>query len=94
MVPGEGTPRTAAPKDKLNVRITRPGGVPFDEVIRIVRSQTRWTYSLPAEASTVYLTGDFRGSVDEVHKELAKYAGFKLNIDVFNNAAVFFEAGE
>ena len=90
--PHEGTPTFAAPKDKLNVRITRLGGVPFDEVISFVRSQTNWTYSLPADASTVYLTGDFNGTVDEVHRELARSAGFKLNIDVVNTSAVFLEA--
>ena len=74
------------------MRITRLGGVPFDEVISFVRSQTNWTYSLPADASTVYLTGDFNGTVDEVHRELARSAGFKLNIDVVNTSAVFLEA--
>ena len=92
LLPGEGHPAIATPKDKLNVRITRPGGVPFDEVISFVRSQTHWTYSLPADASTVHLIGDFKGTVDEVHAALAQDAGFRLNIDVVNRSAVFLDA--
>ena len=92
LVPGESALAIAAPTDKLNVRITRLGGVPFDEVISFVRSQTNWTYSLPAEASTVYLTGDFKGTVAGVHVELAKNAGFRLNIDKFSKSAVFLDA--
>lgn len=73
------------------MRITRPGGVPFAEVVLILRSQTHWTYSLPVERSTTYLTGDFHGTVDEVHEWLAGYAGFNLNIDVVNSSAVFLD---
>jgi hypothetical protein len=82
-------PPVAASSDSLTIKINRPGGVSFTDVVDSIAVQTGWRYSVPDVAADLILRGEFRGTVEEVHRALASEAGFDLNVDAANRSATF-----